>query len=282
MSVAAAIYGAVQSKANDVKTSTTEVGKERFGIANIRDYMMNVKYGTPEAYEDNFLSIQNDDERKKIVLESAKEALDKYGTDALTNKDKIDYYDLSAVQKALDALGTGEIDRWDAVKTATFPIKWNLNEFLMTADDKTAIDQAAAKTAAEQEAAAAEARRTDWLGRGVHPGMYDNLINSGYLSLVDELDLPGFTPEQNKTATIYVKDTKKGLIAKSNDGRYFTFDRTGNPIDATGEDFDQFNSLYGKAWKNDWATGLVTGKGSYTAKDYGATGRGLEIPSYPG
>jgi len=278
MSVASAIYSAASQKP---KSADAPKERDKFGIGNIKDYIVNTKYGTPEAFASDFKMIKDDNQRKKIVLQGIEEYLDRYASDSELAKDKLDYKDLEAVKKLRAIVNSSDINTWDAVKTGSYPFKWNINEFLIDEGEQATWDAQNAQKAQATATQEADNTRKSWISRGININLTDGLLNAGYKRLVDEINLPGLSAEANKAMNEYIK-SKQGLIAQDDQNRYFVFDRAAQAVDADGSLFDQFSPLYGKAWKNDIGTGLQLGTGKYTLPDAGEVGRGLTLPEYPG
>lgn len=273
MSVAAAIYGNA-TKSMQKTPAETAVSKEKLGIGDLGTYVTEEVYGTPEALQSDFYSITSDEERKKKILDYAGKHVSSYLQQAELNKDRADYTDIEKAKAIQEAITTGD---WDKFKMASYQVKWNPGDFLLTEPQKQAL--AGQETLKKQQES-----RTNLTNLGFAPELADAFITAGFKN-VGKLKLPaGTKPETAAAVEEFIKT--KGLIVLENaGGQQRVVTANGQPIDVTGEEFNQFSPLNGIAWKHDPNTGLFSfTKSVFKLPDYGNVGVGIQgtIPGYEG
>lgn len=268
MSVAAAIYAGAHKKIqpSQTTTSTTTPSKINLSIDNYDDYLVDKIYGGRENFQDGFKSLKTNQLRQQAYLDGMNELLTKYETSAKDpNNSNYTYSDLDKIAELRKALGDGSIANWDNVTKAAYRLGWKPGHILINDNEKQTFD--AVDAAKKQEDAVAQTKlEIDRLQKlGLNPNISTRYLEAGYLP-VDQLSPNGYDAEQIAAFNEYIKN-KKGFMFQNPTGQQVAIDLTGQPIESTGSEFDQFNPLTGKAWKFDPNIGFVYGPGKYTASD---------------
>lgn len=283
MSVAAAIFGSAYK--NVQGSSPVSNTKEKLGIGDLNNYIVDNVYGTPEAFSNDFLNgIKDDEGRKKKVMEYANKHITNYLTQAEKNKDLADYTDIEKAKSIQSAIATGD---WDTFKNASYQVKWNPTDFLLTPAQKEAVvaeekqkKEEVAKQTAETERVAAKSNLTSL---GFSPDLAERITLAGLK--LGTLKLPKeFNSNISTFASDYLKNKNAFVFDDANGGQSI-YTPEGELFNETGEGFDQFNPLSGLAWIHDPTTNRLTfTKSAYKLPDFGDEGVEIKgtIPGFEG
>ncbi|MGV8961996.1 MAG: hypothetical protein ACOH2V_01265 [Candidatus Saccharimonadaceae bacterium] len=278
MSVAAAIYGNVQKEMKEQTTTSTSVGdtgntRQNLGILNLKNHMIENTYGSPDVFTGEFLSINNDDDRKRKVFESASEHLQKYIADAEENKDSADYSDLISAKEALAAIGNGDLANWDKFKTASYKLKWNPGEFLINTAERTKFDTADEATKVKTAQDQAKTFTNTLIRKGFSTEQATEYANAGYTEEVPARHTNFNGKDVSGTFNAFLKEKEAIILRNPTTGAEMFVNPISGMINATGQEFDPYNQLFGMGWAHNPDTGAVSfGKGKYSQEDWGNVG----------
>lgn len=285
MSVAAAIYGNAVKKINPTSSTPT---RQDIGIKDIEDYAMNTAYGTPEIFAKDFYSIQSDDERKKIALEMMNKHVANYLSEADKNKDWANYNDVEKVKAFQSVLGTND---WDKIRKAAYDLKWDVGNFLVSdtqrASYKTQADEKAAEVQAQKAEESKQALTKDYdalVSKGFNPSVAQALVEQGYSKVVDTLPLHIGEKDYTSPFKTYLSNKNLHILVNPSTGQKRLINVSGENINQSGQDFDQFSPLSGIAWEHDTSGNLKFIPSQFKQQDFGNVGIELkgEVPGYPG
>lgn len=285
MSVAAAIYGSASKNiqgttgAGTGTTAGTSAGKTKIGLGDFNNYMVEDVYGTAKNLAGDFGKLSKDEDRQKVIMSHANQFVTDYLTNAEAHKDQFDYHDIDKVKNLQTAIATG---KWDTFKTATYPFKWEVDDFMVQPGEKERFDADAAAKKVETEAAQATATSKKMVAEGMPKSLAELVSKSGFTGTYKQpLTLGG----QNVTEQFsdYLKSKGYYLISDGI-GRKKIVDASGVDVNSEGMEFDQFNPLNGVAWSHDAKGNLKFVASKYKQKDEGDIGKGLKtnIPGYEG
>lgn len=248
-SVAAYLYNKAYSKLKNTKSSTTSVNavppkeKIKVGIDNFSDYARTKFYGNDENAKYVFSKFKTDEDGKAEAYKIAQSLIDNYKLDADKNKDFADYSDLNNITGLQTAIANKD---WDAFLKESFKFGWSPQALLLPPGKEDELKQAA-EAAAQQKTANTFTKTL--INRGMSPEIAQKYANSGFYQIID--DMPWYLSGENRTADFYnYLKNRNSLLLGNASGQKILIDVNGQPLDVTGEEFDQFNPLYGSAWKN--------------------------------
>lgn len=244
-SVAAAIYHSAKKKIQSQPSATTFSikSKTQVGLGNISDFALNDVYGTEDNFTSAFEQLKDDPSRKAKVYEIAQRNLDAYKAKASENSDIAEYTDLNNLDELQKAIKS---QNWDKFLEASYKFKWEPQKFLLNEEQKKQLK-------IEDDTKAQEASQSNFINtvasRGMSKDVASKFASAGYTNIIDNLPWKLGGKDLTSAFNEYIK-SKHGLLLGTSTGSKILVDVNGNPINATGEEFDQFHPLYGSSWAN--------------------------------
>jgi len=164
MKLALYAYNQAQGKASPTQTAPTTGtpigGTDEAKLGDLGEYIKETMYGGEHNFRTDFSAMKTDEERKAKVMEGAKAMINKYKADAQANAN-VNFSDLQNISDVENAVTSND---WEKFKTASYKLKWQPSEFLLTDEQKAQLE------AAKQSEAVA----------GQTPEIQQQLLGSGY------------------------------------------------------------------------------------------------------
>lgn len=285
MSVAAAIYGSASKNIQGTASAGTPTGnaspstKTKVGIGNFNNYVIDDVYGTTNNFAGDFGKLSSDEERKKTIMSHASKYVSDYLSNAEQHQGQYDYHDIDKVKNLQSAILSGD---WEKFRTASYPFKWEVDDFLVKPAEKEAFDAETAAAKVAEEKAKAVSTAEQLVAGGMSKQLADLVSQRGFTGTYRQpLSMRGINITEPFNA--YVK-SKGWHIVTDNTGRKAIVGEDGAPVNSEGTEFDEFNPLSGIAWTHDAKGNLKFVSSKYKSKDEGDIGKGLKtnIPGYEG
>ena len=171
MSVAMSILTKAQANPS---TQATQPQKEKATLDSIDNETIR-QFGTASNYERHLQEAKTDEDRKKLAYEVVTNQLNNYIKSSEENKDKFDFADVEKAKNLLNTVKTGD---WDKVlDESAKSFQWDLTSFLLTPEQKAALEEKS-KVDAERERATKAKATYDRLK--IKPELQELLYQSGF------------------------------------------------------------------------------------------------------